>query len=306
VLIPTFNELQDAAKAEIQLRNPALTDFNEGSNLDAISGAAAVMADEVIRIALARFAEVFFDTATGAALDALAQDRFGGRIVRKPATASIGTVRWTRNAAGAYTILAGTRFRVSVGTQTVTVQTTSAVSMLAADTFVDLPVQATVTGRATNVAAGKTWQILDTLLADPSATATNPEPLAGGSDAETDEAFRDRIRRVYDALVRGTVSALEVGAMNVPGVAIVTVDESEVESSGWVYVYIGDPDARSNSALAALVAVELINWRAAGIPWRCWELSAKRRRWRSRSPSGGAPTRTRSAQPSARPSWPTG
>lgn len=264
-ILPTFQELQDSARAEIQIRRPDLTDFNEGSNLDAMTGAAAIMADEVIRIGVALFAAQFFDTAIGADLDALVQDRFGGSLVRKPATAAIGTITWTRDAVGAYVILAGTRFRAVVGTTTITVQSISAVTLLAADTSVDLAVQSVVTGRASNAAAGVVDEILDVHISDPGATCTNAQPLAGGSDAETDEALRDRVRRVYSTLRRGTVEALETGALSVPGVGIVAVDESEVESSGWVYVYVGDPDARSNDALAALVETELVNWRAAGV-----------------------------------------
>lgn len=261
--LPTFDELQTAARNEIQSRRPDLTDFNEGSALDAITGAAAVLADEAILVAVQLFKALFFDTAEGEDLDALAQDRFG--ISRKPATASIGELTWTRNDPGAYTIPAATRFRASVAGQTIEVQSTAAVDLAAADSSVLIPVQALVLGRATNAAAGTVTEILDTVAEDPNASVTNAQPLAGGSDAETDPQLRDRIRRIYSTLRRGTVAALETGSLSVPGVSIVTIDESEVEASGWVYVYIGDPDARSNSTLAALVAAELESWRAAGV-----------------------------------------
>lgn len=264
-LLPTFDELQAAARAEIQLRRPDLTDWTEGSVLDAMSGAAAVLADEVIRVNVEQFAELFFDTATNEALDRLALDRFGPVLgVRKLATASIGLVRWTRDQPGPYTILAGTRIRATVGTESVTVQSTSAVSVLSSDTSVLVPVQATVAGRSSNAAAGQLTQILDSVGADPLATCTNPQALAGGTDRETDEQFRERLRRIYSTLRRGTTAALATGALLVPGVSIVTVDESFVEDSGWVYVYVGDPDARSNDTLASLVRTELRNWRAAG------------------------------------------
>lgn len=262
-ILPTFDELYQIAKAEIQARRPDLIDFNEGSTLDAVAGAAAVLADETNRVAVELFSELFYDTATGQALDDLALDRIG--LVRKPATAAVGTVTWTRDSAGGYTIPAGTQLRATVGTDTITVQTTAAVSILSADNTIDIPVQARITGRASNAAAGTITEILDSIGADPGATVTNVEPLAGGSDAETDPQFRDRIRRYYATLRRGTTGALELGALSVPGVSIVTVDESDVEDSGFVYVYIGDPDARSNSVMAGLVETELENWRAAGV-----------------------------------------
>lgn len=262
-VIPTFDELYELAKAEIRSRRPRLTDWNAGSVLDATTGGQTILADESIRYSAARFATLFFDTATGADLDALALDRLG--LIRKPATAAVGEIEWTRDASGAYTILAGTQMRAVVGSEIVTVQSTAAVSMLSTDTTVIVPVQATVTGRATNAAADTVTEVVTPIIADPDATITNPQPLAGGSDAETDEAFRDRIRRYYASLRRGTIGSLETGARSVPGVSIVTVDESEVESSGWVYLYIGDPDARSNDVLAAAVAAEIVNWRAAGV-----------------------------------------
>lgn len=261
--LPTFSQLYELAKAEIQLRRPDLVDFNEGSVLDALAGAGAVLADEAIRGAVELFAAQFFDTASGAELDALAQDRLN--LLRKTATASIGQVAWTRGTAGAYVILAGTRFRATVGTETITVQSTAAVSVLATDTTVLIPVQATTTGRATNAAAATVTEVVDVVLADSTATVTNPEPLAGGTDAETDEAFRARIRAYYQTLRRGTVAALRTGALSVPGVAIVTVDETGIVDIEPVGVYIGDPDARSNALLAAAVATELENWRAAGV-----------------------------------------
>lgn len=262
-VIPTFNELYELSKAEIRGRRPRLSDWNAGSVLDAITGGQVVLVDESIRYAAARFATLFFNTATGADLDALALDRLG--LTRKPATAAVGSVEWTRSAAGAYTILAGTQMRAVVGDQVITVQSTSAVAMLATDTTVIVPVQATTTGRDSNAAEDTITEVITPIVADPNATINNPQPLAGGDDAETDEAFRDRIRRFYASIRRGTIGALETGARTVPGVSVVAVDESEVEDSGWVYLYIGDPDARSNDVLAAAVEAEIVNWRAAGV-----------------------------------------
>ena len=37
--LPTFTDYYDAARAQIQVRRPDLTDFNEGSVLDAMAGA---------------------------------------------------------------------------------------------------------------------------------------------------------------------------------------------------------------------------------------------------------------------------
>lgn len=262
-MLPTFRALCDAFKAEVQSRRADLTDWNEGSVLDAIGGAGAMLADESMRVSLAAFSELFFDTAVGTALDRLALDRIG--LVRKPATAAYGEVVWTRGTAGAYTIPAGAVFSATVNGQTFQVTSLHAVGLPAAKTSAKVAVVASSSGRATNLAAGTITTVVSSVSADTAATVTNLKPLAGGSDVELDAAFRDRIRRYYSTLRRGTVAALEVGALSVPGVAYVYVDESRVDESGWVYLYVGDPDARSNDVLAGLVSAEMINWRAAGV-----------------------------------------
>lgn len=262
--LPTFEALYDAAKAEMQSRKAELTDFVEGSALDAVAGAGAMLADEVGRVNADLFASLFFDTAVGAELTALALDRLG--LARKTAVGSAGVVRWTRGSGvTAYGIPAGTRFRATVGDETITVSSTAGAVMLVGESELDIPCQAVGTGRETNAAAGTVTEILDTVVVDSDATCTNPEPFAGGDAAESDEAFRDRIKRYYGTLRRATVAALKTGALSVPGVSYVAVDESDIETSGIVYVYVGDPDARSNSTLADQVLDELENWRAAGV-----------------------------------------
>ena len=49
VSAPTLAELKTAAETEIQTIAPELNDFREGSALDAISGAGAILGDAVIR-----------------------------------------------------------------------------------------------------------------------------------------------------------------------------------------------------------------------------------------------------------------
>lgn len=259
--VSTFTELYDAGRAEIQSRNANLTDFNEGSVLDAVLGSGAMLGDEVARTLIDLFATLFFDTATGEDLDALALDRIN--LTRNLESSAVGTVEWKRVAAGTYPIPSGTTFQATVGDETFTFTSTTEVTVGGGDSTVNVPVQATASGRASNVAANTVTEILDTVAADPTATVTNPQPMAGGSDAETDEAFRARIRRFYSNLRRGTRGALVTGATNVNGVSFASVVEDF--EGGVVFVYIGDPDAQGNDVLAALVRAELENWRAAGI-----------------------------------------
>lgn len=261
--LPTFDALYGLGKAEATSRRPDLTDWSEGSANDAVIGAGAVLADETIRIAVDLFAALFLDTAEGEDLDALAADRFN--LTRKPATPAIVTVTWTRSATGAYTIPAGTRIRARANGQSVIFTTDADAALPLADTSVDIPATCTDTGRVGNVAAGTIIDVMDPVPVDPGATVTNAERASGGTDAETDAVFRDRIRRYFPTLRRGTVAALQAGALSVPGVSYVAVDEGQIETTGRVLVYVGDPDGAGNELLADAVAAELEDWRAAGV-----------------------------------------
>lgn len=263
ITVPIFQQLYDAAIAEIQSRNPELTDTSEGSALDAIAGGGAVLSQDVIRSALDRFSELFFSTATGAALDALALDRLN--LLRKPAVAAIGELTWTRGAAvGGYTVPAGTQFQATVGTEVVTFVSTADVTLLAVDTTATIPCEAIETGLVGNVAIGVVTEIVPPLPVDADATVTNPARFAGGAEAETDELFRARIKRYYASLRRGTNEALETAALGVPGVAHAAIDERDLQLSGFTWLFISDTSGGSNAALEALVRNVIEAWRAAG------------------------------------------
>lgn len=266
--VPTFTDLYDAGLVEMQSRAPQLTDTTEGSALDGLLGGQAAIADEAIAYALASFAEQFVDTATGSALDALASDRFG--LARKAAVAAVGVVRFTRSATtptGGINIPLGTTVSATVDGETVSFETTAAGTIPDGETTVDVAAECTETGAAGNVAAGVIDSVDSAIPDDPDITVNNPARFTGGDAQETDSAFRARIRRYYSTVRRGTVEALKEGALGVAGVSFATVDESSMAPADGavVYIYVGDPDARSNATLAALVAAEIESWRAAGV-----------------------------------------
>lgn len=263
VRVPTFTELYTLGRAEVERRNPALTDWNEGSALDALVGAQAVLADELARVLVDLFGAQFVDTAEGAALDALALDRFA--LARKSANSAVGTLLVGRGTAtGLVSIPMGSTVSATVSGRTRRFTTTADVDLGVSAVSVSVPAEAEDTGPGWNVAAG----VVTTSVDLPAGlTVSNPEAFVGGADAETDLAFRDRIRRYFATLRRGTVEALGAGARNVGGVEFATVDESLIapEDGGYVAVYVGDPDARANDLLVARVATELDAWRSAGV-----------------------------------------
>jgi uncharacterized phage protein gp47/JayE len=263
-VLPTWQQLYDAGKAEILGRNPRLTNFTEGSRLDAITGAAATLADELVLVVAKHFAAQFFDSAEGADLDALAADRFG--LTRFEATKAQGYLTWTKgDPALSYVIPAGLTFSGEVEGVRFTVISTEEASLAVADLTVLVPCEAAVAGPEGNLDISAITTIDASFPTDLLATVNNDTRFAGGADAENDATFRDRIKRYFQTLRRGTVESIKAGARAVPGVRYVTVDESEVPTSGIVYMYIGDPDARSNDLLAAAVEDELVNWRPAGV-----------------------------------------
>lgn len=262
----TFDELYTVGQAEVQSRNPELTDWREGSVNDAYLGGACVAVDEVVRVLVALFGAQFVDTATGGDLDALAADRFG--LTRTAASASVGTLTFTRDSStGVLEIPAGTTCKATVNGESVTFTTDEAGWMAAADDTVDVRATCTATGTTGNVAADTITTIVDAIPGDSGATVTNADRFVGGAPEESDAAFRDRIRRYFGTLRKGTVSALEAGALSVAGVSYVYVDETFVapEDGGYVAVYVGDADGRGNDALADAVTTELEAWRAAGV-----------------------------------------
>lgn len=268
--LPTFDQLHAAGKTEVQTRNPALSDWNQGSTLDAVIGGGAVIADEVLRLLLGRFAAQFVDTARGDDLDALAADRF--RLTRKAAAAAVGSLTFAQSgsAPDPVTVPAGTVCRATVNGRSVSFETLSDVVVPALGGEAPARAQCTETGSAGNVDVDTITVVVDTIVGAVDLTVTNDERFVGGMAAELDPAFRDRIRRFFTTQRRGTVAALEAGALNVAGVSFVTISEAFVapEDGGYVAVYVGDPDGRGNAALADAVEEELENWRSAGVEVR--------------------------------------
>lgn len=97
---------------------------------------------------------------------------------------------------------------------------------------------------------------------------TNPDVAAGGDASETDSLLRERARTFLRNARRGTVGAIESGGLAVEGVRLATaVEELDAngDPTGRVQLFISDAQGQGNSALAAAVAAELLEYRAAGV-----------------------------------------
>lgn len=178
---------------------------------------ASAVGDQVVGQLAAVEAGTFLDSAKGPALDRLVFDRYG--LVRKPASASVGTVqfRTTAPAPTTFTIPVGVRLQTPDGVQFVT---SESVIFLAATTGpVSCAVRSVLAGGSQNVKAGVLTSITTVITSQPTdLTVTNPFATSGGDDSEDDESLRDRARRFFSTVRRGTLGALEEAALGVAGV----------------------------------------------------------------------------------------
>ena len=218
--LPTRGDLFRIARDEALLRNSKVSrEAIERDGMDAnilVAGMSAI-GDQVISQLAQVEAGVFLDSAQNDALDRLVFDRYG--LVRKAPSASQGTVQF-RTTAGApttFTIPIGTRLSTSDGIQFVTSE--SVVFTAATTGPLACAVRSVLAGGGQNVKAGRITSLVSSITSQPTdLTVNNPFATAGGDDAETDASLKDRARRFFTTVRRGTLGALEEAALGVAGV----------------------------------------------------------------------------------------
>lgn len=244
--------------------------FTEGTDINIILAACAAMADEATRQTALKFAALFLDSAEGEDLDRLVADRFSPTIFRKQAAPAVVpvTFRTTVPSVGA-TLEVGQTVRTEDGTE---FELTEVAPFPVGSTGpVTAAAEAKLSGTAGNVAAGSIVQFGPPLPADaPTYVITNDEAATGGRDVETDESLRARARDFFRTARRGTLAAIEFGALTVDGVesatAIELTDPVTGLPTGFIQLAIADSNGQSNSILAEAVRGALDDFRAAGIP----------------------------------------
>ncbi len=268
-LIRQASEDTELTAQAMLARSPRLSARKTGTTVNTIAGVGSTLKRDADRFALREIMRLFFQSARGADLDALALDR--RQLSRHPATAATGSLLLTRTSSGTVTIPATAVFTDPDGgrylSTSETVWGTSAGS-------VTVEIAAETAGADGNRTSGLLWSAggADWTAGIASLIATNPEDLAGGNDAESDEQFRDRIYAWWNVQQRATSQALRYAALLVPGVRRATVDDTHVaaEDGGWVDVYISDGSDQANTTLGNQVKRELDNWKAAGVVVNVW------------------------------------
>jgi hypothetical protein len=179
--------------------------------------AATAVGDEIVGQLAALASALFLDSATGTALDRLVFDRYS--LVRKPASASLGTVTFSTTA------LTGTAFSIPVG---VILQTADGIQFTTTEAVifpvssagpVYCAVRSVLAGPDQNVKIGTITSIVTPIVSQPNdLVVTNQLATSGGDAAESDASLRDRARRYFTTLRRGTIGAIEEAALGVGGV----------------------------------------------------------------------------------------
>lgn len=265
---PTHGDLVAVAADEMLANNSLLDEAAlqvEGHPLHIIVNVAAAMGFEVARQLVAVERQMFLDTASGADLDRLVYDRYA--LTRLEAAPSRGVVSFSRATAayGAITLPAGT---VLVSTSGVRFETIDAADFGGSATGpVTANVRSVLAG-AGQRASASTITAFETKPGDTTITVTNAAATTGDDDAETDARLRERARRYFENAARGTLSAIEYGALQVAGVRFAVATEITTlagEPARWVRLQVADRLGESNAALTTEVEAALDDWRPAGM-----------------------------------------
>jgi len=271
--IPSYSDLFRIARDEIMARNARLSRESverEGSDVNVLLAAMAAMGEEIAGQLADVLADSYLDSAEGAGLDRYVFDKYG--LVRKPASASLGTALFTLSAvapAGGSSIPAGTVLVTADGIQFLT---TEALSIPAGSSSGSAGVRSVLSGADQNIKSATLTGILSslTLLGGPTATVSNSGRTAGGLDSELDSSLRDRARRFWQTAQRGTRAAIEAAALAVVGVKTAVAFEA-LDSYGrpvrWLQVVVADGQTTAGAvspALANVVRNTLEAWRPDG------------------------------------------
>lgn len=242
--------------------------YLEGSDVNLLIAGTSAMGEEVVRQAGSELNALTLDGAFGDDLDRWIADRYGPDLPRKEASPSVGVLRFTRTStgAGAVNYLSGSIVQTESGVRFELLQTASFTASSLGP--VDVNARAVNAGIGGNVAAGTIVRAV-TAFPDPTMLVTNPSFFSGGDDTESDDSYKSRARRYFPAARRGVKSAIENGALRVAGVREAVAEEvldSNGNITGPVYLYIADANGQANQSLIDLVQIELLDFRALGIP----------------------------------------
>ena len=246
--------------------NPKVIDV-QGSDLNIIVGAAALMGETISARFAANLRQLFVDTGSNEGLDRVTFDRY--QVNRKPANPATVTLTLARptDVAGAGTYPQGSRVTTPAGT-VFAINTDAVFGALDLSKKVDAT--ALVSGPDGNVPAGLLNAFLDSPF-DTTLTVTNVLGAAGGTLEENDPEFKARVLDFFPTVRRGVLGAIEFGARAVPGVAVaraIEVVNPDVNAlpAGMVQLVVADKDGGTSAVIIQAVKDKQLEFRALGIP----------------------------------------
>ena len=265
----SFTAMVEQMGAYVQGSATPLIDLTVGSILRALLEACASLALWLQWLVLQVLSATRAATSAGADLDSWMADFSFARL---SGTASVGVLTFSRFTAGlTATIGVGTVATTSDGSQKFSVVADAANSawngadgyVLEADqSSIDLPATATLVGLGGNVLANSI-----SLIAAPIAgvdNVANTLPFTGGTDGESDEAFRARFLLYINSRSAATAVAIKNAAFGVKQVVRCAVlengDDPAMIPVGHFYVVADDGSGHPSNDLLAEVqsAVELV------------------------------------------------
>lgn len=272
--IRNFSQLMQDMSAALQNSAAKLLDLSPGSVLRAILEANASVALWVQFLITQMLQTTRAATCSGIDLDSWVRD-FG--LSRLPASHSVGKVVFSRFVSTSRaSVPSGTRVKSSDGSLMFAVVADAehanwshehnAYILLIGMDKITVPVSATEPGPSGNVQSG-----MITLLASSIAgvdEVSNPDPLVGGAEAETDEVFRARFVGYINSRSRGTVDAIGFAVSSVrQGLSFVVHENVDVighTQLGNFVVIVDDGTGVPPSSLLELVATAVDAVRPIG------------------------------------------
>lgn len=261
-----------------------------GTDLNIDIAASAAIGDECMGQLTTAEAGTFIDSCSSSQLDKLLFDRYS--LLRNTASPAVGSVNFQVVNASNASVSNPTAFAIPVNTVLQTtggqqfITTVSSVYPQSSAGPITISVQSVLAGSNQQAANNTISAIVSTIPGGPSSPnkliVINPLATAGASDDETTDEFRARGRSFFATARRGTLDAIEQGALSVAGVK--TAQAFEVlDSFGrparYVQLFVSDayteslaslssvpPSYQTQSQVLALnVFNALDNIRAAGI-----------------------------------------
>jgi uncharacterized phage protein gp47/JayE len=256
---PSHRELFRIARDEVLTNTHRVSRAvieREGTDVNCMTAAGVAIGDEVMGQVAQVEAGLYLGTAKGTALDRRVWDVYQTR--RQPATPALVYAKFatTAPAAVGFAILASTQLGTSDGKQFATKVAANFPAGSSGPIYVLS--ESSKAGLSQAVLAGTLTSITGTITGSPAdLVVTNDTASSGQGDEELDDDFLARARKYWTTAARGTLGAIERGALDTAGCRRASAFE------------IVDPDGTPARLAEVVVADQftdqLVDW-SGGIP----------------------------------------